>query len=218
MATKEPMTGTQKDALQKIRDQKKTSIPQALKDGKIDHGASADRNQGVLDPYEFDKFNAEYHSTKIETERLEGIIKEFLNKNYGGNPDDPRTWEVGFFLEKDPRSQGAKGYQVLQVGMLGETWSDQLQHEAGLKDYEGAVAWYGRGTVERHIICVKTTELAKRQQVAKDKRLEDAMKHRQPTNVAGEETGPLEVTETFKKLPLVPVEGNQKTDEGSAAE
>ena len=215
---KETTTGVQKDALQKIRDQKKTSIPQALKDGKIDHGASADRLQGVLDPYAFDKFNAEFHSTKIEGERIEGIIKEFLNKNHGGDPDDPRTWEVGFFLEKDPRSQGAKGYQVLQVDMLGDTWSKQLQHEAGLKNYEGAVAWYGRGTVERHIICVKTTELAKRQQAAKDVRVENAMKHRQPNSVAGEATGPLEVTETFKKLPLVPTEGNSQNSEGSATE
>lgn len=212
------ITGVQKDSLQKLRDQKKTSIPQALKDQKIDPGASADRNQGVLDPYEFDKFNAEYASTSVETSRLEEIIQGFLNKNYGGNPDDPRTWEVGFFLEKDPRSQGAKGYKVLQVDMLGDTWSSQLQHEAGLKDYEGAVAWYGRGTVERHIVCVKTTELAKRQQAAKDTRLEDAMKHRQPYNVAGEVTGPLEVTETHKKLPLIPIEGNQEGDEGSATE
>jgi len=215
---KETTTGVQKDSLQKIRDQKKTSIPQALKDQKIDPGASADRNQGVLDPYEFDKFNAEFHSTKVETERLEGIIKEFLNKNYGGDPDDPRTWEVGFFLEKDPRSQGEKGYQALQVHMLGDTWSSQLQHEAGLKNYEGAVAWYGRGTVERHIICVKTTELAKRQQAAKDVRVENALKHRQPSSVAGEATGPLEVTETLKKLPLIPTEGKSQNTEGSAAE
>jgi len=215
---KETTTGTQKDALQKIRDQKKTSIPQALKDQKIDPGASADRNQGVLDPYEFDKFNAEYASTSVETTRLEGIIQTFLNKNYGGDPDDPRTWEVGFFLEKDPRSQGAKGYKVLQVHMLGDTWSSQLQHEAGLKNYEGAVAWYGRGTVERHIVCVKTTELAKRQQAAKDKRLEHAMKHRQPNSVAGEATGPLEVTETFRKLPLNPIEGKSQNSEGSAVE
>lgn len=215
---KEKMTGTQTDALQKIRDQKKTSVPQALKDQKIDHGATADRNQGVLDPYEFDKFEAEYRTSATETTRLEGIIKEFLNKNYGGDPDNPRTWEVGFFLEKDPRSQGAKGYKVLQVDMLGEAWSSQLQHEAGLKNYEGAVAWYGRGTVERHIICVKTTELAKRQQAAKDARLEDSMKHRQPKSVAGEETGPLQVTETHKKLPLIPIEGNSQENEGSAAE
>ena len=51
-------TGVQKDTLEKIRAEKRTSIPQALKDQKIDPGASADPNQGVLDPYEFDKFNA----------------------------------------------------------------------------------------------------------------------------------------------------------------
>ena len=211
-------TTVQKDALQKIRDQKKTSVPQALKDGRIDHGASASPTRGVLDPYDFDKFDAEFRSTGAETVRLEGIIQAFLNKNYGGDPDDPRTWEVGFFLEKDPRSQGAKGYKVLQVEMLGDTWSDELQHESGLTNFEGAVTWNGRGTYERHIVCVKTTELSERQQAAKDKRLEDAMKHRQPDSVAGEITGPLQVIETQKKQPLIPIEGESQSEEGSAVD
>ena len=211
-------TTVQKDALQKIRDQKKTSVPQALRDGKIDHGDAASPTRGVLDPYDFDKFDAEFRSTGAETVRLEKIIQEFLNANYGGSPDDPRTWEVGFFLEKDPRSQGAKGYKVLQVEMLGDAWSDELQHESGLTNYEGAVTWNGRGTYERHIVCVKTTQLAERQQAAKDKRLEDAMKHRQPDSVAGEVTGPLQVTETQKKQPLIPIEGESQGEEGSAVD
>ena len=202
----EEMTGGQKDALQKMRDTKKASLKTMVADGKVDPG------DAVLDPAEFDKYDAEYRTSGAETERIEAILKEHLDGMFEGY-----TWETGFFLEKDPRSQGAKGYKVLQVSMLGDVWSAQLQHEAGLENFSGAVVWNGRGTFERHIVCVKTTQLHDRQQAAKGQRLAEQMQA-QPQSVAGERTGAMKVTETHKKMPLIPVGEGTKSEEGSAAE
>lgn len=204
----QPMSGVQKDKLQKLRDEKKTSIPQATKDGKID--------SSLLDPEEFDKFDAEYRAYGAETQRIRDIIKEFLDDHYPGSKEEPYTWDCGFFLEKDPRSQGAKGWKVLQVEMLGPWWSVQLQHEAGLSNHEGAVTWNGRGTYERHIICVKTQQLQRRQQAAKTARLQEQTKQ-QVQSVAGEKSE-MTITETQKKMPVIQIEGPPPKGDASATE
>lgn len=157
------MSGAQEDAVQDVRDRKLTSVTQQLRDGKIDHGDIADPSptKGVLDPEAFDKFSHEFRQTGSETQRISTVICEHLNENFsrGGK----YQWESGFFLETDPRSQGADGWQPLTAEMIGSAWSSQLQHELGLTDYNGALCWSGRGTFERHIICVKTKQLQERQ-------------------------------------------------------
>lgn len=205
----EKLSGAQKDALQKLRDKKQTSVPQQLADGKIDPG------KAMLNPEDFDKFDAEYRSHGAEGMRIKAIIVEHLNENFPGSKEEPYTWDIGLFLEKDPRSQGAKGFKVLQVEMLGTWWSTQLQHEAGLDNFEGAVTWNGRGTFERHIICVKTKQLRRRQQSAKTARLKEQMQQ-QPQSVAGERVRPVEVKETHTKLPVIPVEGKNPVEGGAA--
>jgi hypothetical protein len=203
----EKLTGAQKDALQKIRDEKKAAVTPMVEDGAVSDPA-------VLDPEEFDKFEAEYRTYGAETERIEAILKEHLNEFFSHN--GKYSWEVGFFLEKDPRANGAKGYKILQTQMLGPLWSKQLAYEANLDEYQGAVTWNGRGAYERHIVCVKTTQLHDRQQAAKGKRLEEQMKAVQGQSVAGEKSEMI-IEETHTKKPLIPLEG-KPPEEGSAVE
>jgi len=208
------MAGVQKDALQDARDQKLTSVSQALKDGKIDHGESArpGKGGGVLDPREFEKFEVAVRAHKTETQRLATVIKTHLDKDH--NPRGDADWQVAFFLESDPRSKGVSGHQVLTKEALGSAWHKQLQHELGLTEYNGALCWNGRGTVERHIICVKTKELQMRQLLAAEEHSRQSV--RQPGQVAGKNVGRLEVTEKVRKLPLIPV-GDGTKDQGDAS-
>ncbi len=198
------MTGVQRDAVADMHEKKLASVPQALKDGSIDHADAADPSEGrgVLDPEKFDEFSHEFRATGSETQRIAKVICAHLDEHYsaGGR----YTWEAGFFLETDPRSQGAEGHQVLNRKMIGDAWSEQLQHELGLTEYEGALCWMGRGTTERHIICVKTTQLQERQLQA----TAEASQHMisQPEGVGGKNKPLLEIDETVKKLPLVPVQ------------
>jgi hypothetical protein len=196
------MSGAQKDAVQDVQDRKLASVPQALKDGKIDHGDIADPSphKGVLDPESFDKFSHEFRQTGSETQRMSQVICEHLDEHYssGGRYE----WTTGFFLETDPRASGADGWQALNREMIGPTWSSQLQHELGLTEYNGALCWNGRGTFERHIICVKTTQLQARQLQA----IAEASQHMvsQPPEVGGKEVGRLEIDEKVTRERLVP--------------
>lgn len=202
------MTGRQKDAVQDIHDKKLASVPQALKDGKIDHGDAADPNRGVLDPKAFDDFSHEYRAVGSETKRIEKVICEHLNEYH--NPNGEYQWTCGFFLENDPRSQGSAGHQVLTEKALGPAWSTQLRRELGLTVYEGALCWNGRGMHERHIICVKTKQLQQRQLDAAAEAAESMVK--QPEGVGPAGSGRLEVTEKVRKLPLVPGDGISKKE------
>jgi len=205
------MTGVQKDALQSAEDRKLTSAEVKLKDGKIDHGDSASPTRGVLDPTEFDKFTVENRPTMNETQRISKVICEHLDEHYsrGGQ----YQWVCGYFLEKDPRANGEGKYQALTTEMIGDAWSTQLQRELGLTNYNGALCWNGRGTFERHIICVKTKQLQRRQHLAQEEAMNQQLS--QPETVGDEKMGALEVTETTKKVPLMPGKpGDGLDDEG----
>jgi hypothetical protein len=193
------LSGTQADALQSTRDRKMTSIPQALKDGKIDTGNFASPEKGVLDPRDFDKFEVEHRPNMTETQRIAKIICEHLDEHYSAG--GKYQWVCGFFTETDPRSKGESKYQALTTEMVGPAWSQQLTHELGLTVYEGALCWNGRGTFERHIICVKTKQLQQRQLLAKEEAMNQQLS--QP-EVDKAKVGRLEVKETVKKLPLIP--------------
>ena len=192
------LSGLQQDKVQETRDRKMTSIPQALKDGKIDTGDFATPEKGVLDPNDFEKFEVEHRPTMTEVQRIQKIICEHLDEYYsrGGK----FQWVCGFFLEKDPRATGSGKYQALTVEMIGPAWSTQLQHELGLTEFNGALCWNGRGTFERHIICVKTKQLQERQLLANEEAMNEQL--RQPDTSANMKTGRIEVTETTKRLPL----------------
>jgi hypothetical protein len=206
------MTTVQQDALASAEDRKLTSVTQKLKDGKVDHGGAADPERGVLDPLEFEKFEIETRPTMNETQRLSKVICEHLNEYYsrGGK----FTWTCGFFLESDPRANGEGGFQALTTEMIGDAWSTQLTHELGLTNYNGALCWSGRGTFERHIICVKTKELQTRQLLATEEAMNQQLS--QPEQVGDERMGRMEVKETVKKVPLTPGkpgDGLDETDE-----
>jgi len=205
------MSGQQQDKLQETRDRKMTSVTQALKDGKIDTGDFATPEKGVLDPTDFDKFEVENRPTMTEVQRISKIICEHLDEHYssGGKYE----WVTGFFLEKDPRANGQGRYQALTTEMIGPAWSTQLQHELGLTIYNGALCWNGRGTFERHIICVKTKVLQQRQLVAKEEAMNQQLS--QPEQVGNERMGALEVKEETKRVPLQPGKpGDGLEDEG----
>jgi len=199
------MSTVQKDALQSADDRKLTSLSQKIKDGKVDHGDAADPSpgRGVLDPEKFDDFNHEFRATGSETQRMAKVICEHLDEYYSRN--GKYQWTTGWFLETDPRSQGTEGWQALTPAMIGEAWSTQLQRELGLTVYNGALCWNGRGTTERHIVCVKTKQLQAKQLESMAESAEGAI--RQPEKVAGKDVGTLEVTEEIKRLPLVPAGG-----------
>lgn len=86
--------------------------------------------------------------------------------------------------------------------MVGDAWSTQLQHEVGLTIFNGALCWNGRGTFERHVICVKTKQLQTRQLLANEEAMQAQFK--QPETVGDARVSRLQVKETTKKLPLVP--------------
>jgi len=201
------LTTVQKDALASAEDRKLTSVTEKLKAGEIDTGDFATPEKGVLDPEEFEKFQTEVRAHKTETQRIATVIKEHLNKNYsrGGK----FQWEVAFFLPTDPRSDGSKGHQALTPRMIGEEWSSSLQKRMGLTLENGALCWNGRGTVEKHIICVKTKQLQERQLKAIEESAARSLK--QPVEVAGRNVGRLEVKEETKKLPLYPAGGQKET-------
>ena len=199
----------QQDAVQGAEDRKLVSVTQQLKDGKIDTGDFATPEKGVLDPSDFDKFEIETRTTMNETQRLSKVICEHLNEYYSRN--GKYEWSCGFFLEKDPRAQGKDGFQALTTEMIGDAWSTQLTHELGLTNYEGALCWNGRGTFERHIICVKTKQLQTRQLTAKEEAMNQQLS--QPEPVSKERVGRLEVTETVKKVPLMPGKPGDGLDE-----
>jgi hypothetical protein len=206
------MTGPQKDALASAEDRKLTSVTQKLKDGKIDHGDAASPERGVLDPADFEKFEIETRPTMNETQRISKVICEHLDEHYsrGGK----FKWTCGYFLETDPRANGDGGFQALTTEMIGDAWSTQLTHELGLTIYNGALCWSGRGTFERHIICVKTKELQMRQLTAKEEAMNQQLS--QPEQVGEERMGRLEVKETVKRVPLTPGkpgDGLEESDE-----
>ena len=204
------MTGAQKDAVQNIEDRKLTSVTQQLKDGKIDHGDIADPSptKGVLDPESFDKFSHEFRQTGSETQRMSTVICEHLDEHYssGGRYE----WTTGFFLETDPRAAGADGWQALTREMIGPAWSSQLQHELGLTEYNGALCWSGRGTFERHVICVKTKQLQGRQLQAIAEASNQMVSR--PVEVGGREMGRLEIDEKVTRERLVSVRDGESVD------
>lgn len=211
------LSGTQRDAIRSMRDRKLDSLPQKLKDGKVDPGDAADptpgrgtHGDGNLDPEAFEKFTIAQRPTMNETQRISKIICEHLDEFYSRN--GKFQWTSSFFLPTDPRANGADGFQVLNVEMIGEAWSTQLQHELGLTVFNGALCWNGRGTFERHIICVKTKQLQERQLLAKEEASKQQLRH--PEAVAGERMGRMEVTETVTKLPLVPVSQDGNPNDG----
>jgi len=210
--TRQPksLSGAQQDALQAARDQKLTSVTQALKDGKIDHGDAASPTRGVLDPAEFDKFEIENRPTMNETQRLSKVICEHLNEHH--NPTGEYEWTIGFFVPEDPRANGGDGFKTLTTEAIGEAWSTQLQAELGLTIFNGALCWNGRGTFERHIICVKTKQLQERQILAKEESMQQQF--RQPESVAGERMNRLKITEKVKKLPVMPVKEDGNSNDG----
>ena len=196
------MTTVQQDAVQDMKDKKLSSVPAAMERGEIDPGADvADPQRGVLDPAAFDDFEAEYKSTGSETKRIKTVICEHLDKEYSRGGKD--KWTAGFFLETDPRSQGEGRWTALTPQMIGSVWCTQFQRELGLTLYNGALCWNGRGTTERHIVCVKTIELQQRQLEAKAEAANQLIS--QPDPVDGKAVGTLEVAEKVKKLPVVPV-------------
>lgn len=208
------LSGIQKDSLQSVRDRKLTDTKAALEDGKIDHGDSAQKGKGILDPEEFEKFAVEVGDrTVTEVQRISKVILEHLNEHYsrGGKFE----WTLGFFTPTDPNSNGSNGWQALTPEMIGEAWSAQLQRELGLTIFNGALCWNGMGTFERHIICAKTKQLEQRQIAAREAGMEQQL--RQPEQVAGEKVGKLEVKETQKKMPLYPMQdpGDGITDGGT---
>ena len=211
------LSGTQQDAINSMRDRNLDSLPQKLKDGKTDPGDSADpspgrgtHGDGLLNPEEFEKFTIANRPTMNETQRISKIICEHLDEFYsrGGK----FQWTCSFFLQTDPRANGAKGFQALTTEMIGEAWSTQLQHELGLTVFNGALCWNGRGTFERHIICVKTKQLQERQLIAEEETSKQQLRH--PEAVAGERMGRMEVTEKVQKLPLVPVSQDGNPNDG----
>ena len=204
------MSGAQKDAVQDIRDRKLTSVTEQLKDGKIDHGDSADPSptRGVLNPESFDKFSHEFRQTGSETQRISTVICEHLDEHYsaGGKYE----WTSGFFLETDPRAAGSDGWQPLTKTMIGTSWSSQLQHELGLTDYNGALCWNGRGTFERHIICVKTKQLQERQLQAIAEASQQMVG--QPIEAGSAEVGRLEINEKVTRERLVSVRDGESVE------
>jgi len=211
--TRQPaaLSGTQQDAVQDMRDRKLDSVPQALKEDRIDHGSSASPTKGVLDPREFDKFEVEHRPALTETQRISKIILEHLDKHYsrGGK----YKWVTGFFLETDARANGESGYQALTTNMVGKDWSEQLTRELGLTIYNGALCWNGRGTFERHIICVKTKQLQERQLLAHEESSKQMLTQLDVT-ADGKTTSRMKVTEKTTRLPVIPV----KTQGGTSNE
>lgn len=205
------LSGLQADKVQETRDRKMTSVPQALKDGKIDHGDSASPERGVLNPEDFDKFTIENRPTLNETQRISKIICEHLDEHY--SRDGKYQWTCGFFAEKDPRAKGQGKYQALTTEMIGPAWSTQLQHELGLTEYEGALCWNGRGSFERHIICVKTKQLQERQLLATEEAMNQQLRH--PEAVADERVGRLEVKEKTTRVPLAPGRDGDENEGGT---
>ena len=206
------LSGQQADALQGTRDRNLTSIPQALKDGKIDTAQFATPEKGVLDPTDFDKFEVEHKPNMTETQRISKIIREHLDEHYSAG--GKYQWTCGFFSENDPRAKGEGRFQALTTEMVGPAWSTQLTHELGLTIYEGALCWNGRGTFERHIICVKTKQLQTRQLLAQEEAMNQQLS--QP-EVDKAKVGRMEVTETVKKLPLNPGrDGHEELEDGGA--
>lgn len=212
------LSGTQKDALQSMRDRNLDSLPEKLKRGEVDPGAAADPTpgrgtfgDGNLDPEEMEKFNIAQRPAMNETQRISKIICEHLDEFYsrGGK----FQWTCGFFPPTDPRAtKGGDGFQPLTTGMIGEAWSTQLQVELGLTIFNGALCWNGRGTFERHMICVKTKQLQERQLLAKEEASKQQLRH--PESVAGERMGRMEVTEKVTKLPVVPVSQDGNPNDG----
>jgi hypothetical protein len=211
------LSGTQNDAIQSMRDRNLDSLPGKLKRGEIDPGDSADPTpgrgtfgDGVLDPEEFEKFTIANRPAMNETQRISKIICEHLNEFYSRN--GKFQWTCGFFPPTDPRAAKGDGFQPLTTEMIGEAWSTQLQVELGLTVFNGALCWNGRGTFERHIICVKTKQLQERQLLAKEEASKQQLRH--PEAVAGERMGRMEVTERTTKLPLVPVSQDGNPNDG----
>lgn len=211
------LSGTQRDAIASMTDRNLDSLPQKLKDGKVDPGDSADptpgrgtHGDGVLDPEEFEKFSIEQRPSMNETQRMSKIICEHLDEFYsrGGK----FQWTCGYFPPTDPRANKGDGFQPLTTEMIGKAWSAQLQLELGLTEFNGALCWNGRGTFERHIICVKTKQLQERQLLAKEEASKQQLRH--PEAVAGERMGRMEVTEKVQKLPVVPVSQDGNPNEG----
>lgn len=195
------LSTVQQDAVQSVRDRKLDSVTEKLKTGKIDHGSAASPTKGVLDPREFDKFEVETRATLTETQRIQKVIVEHLNEEYsrGGK----YQWTCGFFLETDARAKGESGYKALTEEMVGKAWSTQLRSELGLTIYNGALCWNGRGTFERHIICVKTKQLQKRQILANEEASMQALTQLDVT--ADGKKNRFDIKEKVKKLPVIPM-------------
>ena len=194
MATK--TTTTQKDRLQKMRDEGKASLQVQAEDGQ-------------LNPEAFTKYDETVRPYGAETDRIAALLLDFLNEFHSKN--GKYTWELGFYLEGAKQTRGVGGWQVLTRAALGPLWTVEIQRQAGLHIHDGAMCWAGRGMFERHIICVKTTELRERQEAAKEARIQSML--RQPDSVVGQDAE-LTVDEKVRHIPLNP-QNESGTEDGA---
>jgi len=183
------LQGAALDRLREIQNKNLDSIPAKVKSGDLDPEAVKISDLDLLRPI------------KAETLRIAAILEPLLNEHYsrGGK----YKWEISFWKPGAPATLGVGGYQLLQPSMLSKIWTPQLQAAAGLHEFEGAVAWAGRGRFDRHVICGKTTDLRKRQFDAKEKRLQQQFESVEaPEEQAGVRVGKVEINETVTKVPI----------------
>jgi hypothetical protein len=184
---KEPTTA-QMDELREIESKHLDSIPEKVR-------------SGALDPSKFDVDDIDLlRPLKAESLRIEAALAPLLNKHYGRGKYE---FAVSFWLEGAPETQGVGGYQVLTPESIREIWTEELKKSIGLHEYNGAVCWAGRGRFDRHILCVKTTNLRARQFDAKEKQLTDQFAELETqVDQEGVSTGPMTITEDVKRVPL----------------
>jgi len=184
-------TAAQMDELRAIENKHLDSVPAKVKAGRLDPESVTISDMDLLRP------------VKAETLRIAAILEPLLNKHYSRN--GKYEWEISFWKPGDPATLGVGGYQLLQVSMIPEIWNNKLQAAAGLHEFEGAVAWAGRGRHDRHLICAKTKDLRKRQYDAKEKRLQEQFESVEaPPEQPGVRMTNVEIKETITKVPVRP--------------
>jgi hypothetical protein len=180
----EKLDTVQKDKLDKMRDEGKLSPQVQAQDG-------------LLNPEVWDEFDLDARPYGSEMQRISKGLQEVLNEHFsqGGK----YSWRCGFFVEGDPRITGLDGWRPLQRQQLGQVWSEELQRQLGLHEYEGAICWGGRGMFERHIVCVITEQHRVKLMEYQTRQHEQMLN--QPDSIAGEQVEAT-VTEQSRKFPV----------------
>ena len=142
---KSKVDGAKADEIRDIKNKNLDSIPEKVKAGRLDPTAFNVSDLEAIRPM------------AAETDRIEFLLLRLLNKHY--SRQGAYEWQVGFYSPGDPAANGAGGWHPLLTSEIFEHWTDEFKTTVGLHEFEGAVCWAGRGRMDRHVICVRTTDL-----------------------------------------------------------